>query len=180
MAVAWWWACATTTDRCAALAYEAGSFESFVVDVSFLDMGFLHQAINESGVCLLRRLPHEARHGEVALHLHVLLQPQPLFRHPQPQFLRLPRFAGQGPAERPAAFHVEAHGGKDVGLQSVGQVVEAAHECQTAVDAGEVGDLVADGVPLAMGFFGGGGRWRADRVTLSDEGVKVDHFGVGV
>ena len=159
---------------------EGGAFEAFVVSFAFLDVGFFNQPGDEGAVGFFGRFAHEAGHGEVALHFDVFLEPEALFGEAEAEFLGLAGFAGERAAKGPAAFHVEAHGGKDVGLEAVGEVVEAAHEGEGAGDTGEVADFVGDGVPLAVGFFSAGCLWGADGVAVCDEGVEVDHLGVGV
>ncbi len=159
---------------------EGGAFEAFVVGVAFFDVGFFDQAVDEGAVGFFGRFAHEARHGEVAFHFDVFFKPETLFGEAEPEFLGLAHLAGEAAAEGPAAFHVETHGGVDVGLEAVGEVVEAAHEGEGAGDAGEVADFVGDGVPLAVGFFRCGDLWRADWVTVCDERVEIDHLRVAV
>ena len=58
--------------------------------------------------------------------------------------------------------------------------MEAGVEAELALDAGQVGYSVGDGVPLAGEFFGGGFRGWLYGVSVYYQGVQVDHVGVGV
>lgn len=67
-------------------------------------------------------------------------------------------------------------------LQALGDVVEGAGVGDLARHdaAGQVGDLVREGVPHALLLLGQGVRRRRDGVPLDDERVEVDHLEVVV
>ena len=161
-------------------ADEGGAFEALVVGIAFFDVGFFDQAFDEGGVGLFGCFAYEACHGEVASHFDVFFEPEALFGETQAKFLGLAHFAREGATKGPAAFHVEAHGGQDVSLEAVGEVMEGRFEGEGASDTGEVADLVADGVPLTVSFFCCCFWWRPDRVTVYDERIEIDHLGVAM
>ena len=157
--------------------------ERIVMCFVLQQMRFLHQPLHQGRMRLLRRVFHKLRHHHVALHRHVLPEPEPRLGHTQSELDRLPWFTGQGAAECPSTLHIQTHWSVDVRLQAVGKVVEGTVESDAAsVEATrEVVDLVGDLVPLAVVELLRGGFFRGlDRMALGDEGVQVDHFGVVV
>lgn len=131
---------------------------------------------------LLHRLLDKTRHDDVTPQINILPQIKPTQRRIQPQLDGLLRLPGQAPADAPAIADVEPHGRVAVRLQALGDVVEGAGVGDLARHdaAGQVGDLVREGVPHALLLLGQGVRRRRDGVALDDERVEVDHLEVVV
>lgn len=90
--------------------------------------------------------------------------------------------ARQTPTDRPLSPDLEPHGGVAVCLHAPGHVVEGGAVGGGArgpvAGAGDVLDLVGDGVPGAALLVGACVVRGVYSVALDDEGVEVDHAGV--
>ena len=64
-------------------------------------------------------------------------------------------------------------------LEAVGEVVKAGVKGEDAgVKAGDIVDLIGDGIPLAVDLFRRCFPRRFDGVSFYDERIQVDHLGV--
>lgn len=87
-------------------------------------MRFFDEAADEFGMRVFEGLLHEGDEHDVAFHLDVFAEVEPLARNSETEFSGLFGFARERTPDGPFCFYVEAERGVNVGLEAFGEVVE--------------------------------------------------------
>ena len=140
----------------------------------------LDHARDQLLVRLLERALDEAGRHEVGAHVDVFAQVEAFFGRAEPQFDWFAGLAGEVAADGPFFFDVETQGRVDVGLEAVGEVVEAGvvGDVPLCESPGQILYFVRELIPYAVVLFGASEVGRFALEALDYEGIEIDHFEV--